>query len=823
MKVRPRSALFLLPLLFLLAVFSGGCPARQPEQPDRIRLDVFASGDSQTGMYGEVLDKPFRAVVEGPHRRGVLGGKGGRRPARSLPVTFEVEQPATGAVFVENGEPRIVVQTDASGTGSALLRLGNTPGDVGVTATVDTPAGKKPVRFRAIAGIEKTRDDLEGPTGTTFEDVGLVLYDAPGVPAEGVTVYFNVESGKTKAAVKPERVVTNNEGRAVTDWTLGEESRQYFLTAEIQDERPGIPPEKRFSGRQILFTAMGVNKTALLVNLLGGLAIFIFGMTLMSGGLQRMADRRLKAILHAMTRNRFLALGAGALFTAVIQASGATTVMVVGFVNAGLMSLTQAVGVIFGANIGTTITAQIIAFRIEAVSYPAIALGLVIMLAGRKPSLKSLGEAILGFGLLFLGMTTMGDLLKPLSNSPEFRSYFQMFDATPVNGVMPWSSALMGILIGTVMTVAIQSSSATVGLVMALASQGLINFYTAIPLVLGDNIGTTITALFASITTNRNAKRAALAHTLFNVVGALYMYILFFVPAWNGQPFFLGLVDWLTPGEVFAPAPENIARHIANAHTLFNISNCIIFLPLIGMIVWIAERVVPRTSADQETVLEYLEPHLLRTPSLALEQAIHEVAYMVRRAQKSYEEASAYFHGGPSELERKVVAREQVIDRLQSEITAYLVELSQQELVESEAGLIPVMIHAVNDTERIGDHCENLISLSANGRGRALKFSQTAEMDLAQIEKLVAEQFDSAQRALVEKDHEQVDRALKKQGRIKELLARVSENHVRRLETEECDIQSGVFFLDYIAHLERIANHLVNIAERAGLVIRALG
>ena len=819
--MRP-STLFLIPLLALLIVVGAGCPKTRAEEPDRIRFDAFASGDSQAGMYGQVLGKPFRATVEGPHRRGALGGEGGREPIENIDVTFEVERPENGALFVENKQPLITVKADASGTAPALLQLGNEPGDVGVIASVNTPAGKKSIRFRAIAGVEKTRTDLEGPTGTTLEDVGIVLYDPPGKPAQGVTVYFQVESDKNNASVKPERVVTDSEGRALTSWTIGDKSRQYHLTAEIQDERPGIPPEKRFSGRQIGFTAMGVNKTAMTINLLGGLAIFIFGMTLMSGGLQRMADRRLKSILHAMTRNRLLAVAVGAIFTGLIQASGATTVMVVGFVNAGLMTLAQAVGVIFGANIGTTVTAQIIAFRLESLSYPAIALGLLVSIVAKKPAIRSLGEAILGFGLLFLGMTTMGDLLKPLSNSPEFRSYFQLFDCTPVNGMMPWASALMCIFIGTIMTVVIQSSSATVGLVMALASQGLINFYTAVPLVLGDNIGTTVTAILASLTANRNAKRAALAHTMFNVAGSAYMYALFFLPVWNGQPIFLGLVDALTPGNVFAPAPENIARHIANAHSLFNITNCILFLPLIGLMIKLIETIIPRSTADKETVLEYLEPHLLRTPALALEQAIHEVAYMVRRAQKSFEEGCAYFHGGPPDLERKVKEREKVIDRLQSEITAYLVELSRQELSAAEASLIPALIHAVNDIERIGDHSEELVSLGADRRQRELKFSEAADRDFRQLEQIVAEEFDASHRALVEKSHGQVERVLRRQGRITEIMNRISENHVLRLECDECDIQTGIIFLDFIGHMERIAHHLLNVAERAGMVIRTL-
>jgi len=806
--------------LVALTALLTGCPQRAPIVPDKISLEPHASGDSQCGMYGDTLAKPFRVLVEGPHQPGLLGGKGGRHPAPGVDVVFQVEDPASGAVLSKNGEPEITVKTDTAGIASALLRLGDQPGDATVLATVETPKGPESARLRAISGVEKTRNELEGPTGATLKDVGLVLYDAPNKPAVGVTVYFHVEGAHHKSSSKPTMVLTDQEGRAVTAWTLGQATQQYFLDAEIQDDRADVPEARRFHGRHIRFEAMAVGTGQMLLTLVGGLAVFILGMKLMSAGLQRMADRRLKAILNSMTRNRVFAVGIGALITAMIQSSSATTVMVVGFINAGLINLAQATGVVFGANIGTTITAQIIAFKLNALAYPAIALGLILSSVGRKQGVRAFGESVLGFGLLFLGMTTMSDILKPLRYSPEFVSWFQLFDCTPVHGVVPWWPAFMCILVGTGATVIVQSSSATVGLVMALAGQGLISFYAAVPLVLGDNIGTTITAQFAALGANRNAKRAAIAHTMFNMVGALYMYLLLFLPLWGGQPVFLGFINAITPGEVFAAIPENLPRHIANAHTAFNVFNCLLFIPFIGAMVRLCERIIPLASTDEEQVLLYLEPHLVRTPALALNLAVKEVAYMLRRAQKSIEEGCEYFHGGPRELEEKIRKREKVIDRLQNKITAYLVDLSRETLSPAEAALIPKLIHAVNDAERIGDHSEDLVELAHLKQEHDVTFSPTAEEDLHKLEQLVSEQFEAARRALVDGDLEESKRVKRNEKQITEVMARISDDHIGRLESGACTIQNGVVFLDYIAHLERTGDHLVNIAKRAKKIIR---
>jgi len=813
--------------ILLIGLLLAGCGSNKDLVLTRIALDPDASGSNQCGIQGEVLAKPLRVVVFGHPMEGCWRSDS-EREAEGAEVTFSIENPDSGAVFEETRTTDYTVLSDSSGKAKTSLRLGSRFGDVRVVASVATADGISSVRFRAAAGVERIGENLEGPTGGRIDEFGVRLFDAPGIPAVGVLVLFRTAGDTSGAKVGSEMVLTDTEGRAVTSWKLGEKSQRYFATVDVQDERPQLsgctagshPAEgQRFSLQALQFEAMALNKMGMLASLVGGLAVFILGMKMMSLSLQRMADRRLKMILQAATRNRFFATGVGALITSIIQSSSATTVMVVGFVNAGLITLVQAVGVIYGANIGTTITAQVIAFKLDEMAYPAIALGLIISSFSRRTSLKFFGEAILGFGLLFLGMMTMGAILKPLRYSPEFQALFMSFDCTPINGQIPFGAALMSIAIGTVATFMIQSSSASIGLVQTLANQGLISYYTAVPLVLGDNIGTTITAFFASLGGNRNAKRAALAHALFNIIGAAYMYVLLFVPLWNGQPIFLGFINAITPGNAFGEAPDNVARHIANTHSVFNIVNCLLFLPFVHQLTRLCQKIIPVTDVDRETVLQYLEPNLLMSPSLALQQAVQEVAYMVNRARKSVDQSCTYFFGGDGNLERRVYKREVLIDRLQQEITEYLVELSNKGLPPREAMLIPALIHAVNDAERIGDHSESLIKLGLLRRADQHGISELADNDIRRIQVLIDRQFDAAHKALTSEDAEAVATVLKIEEEINVLTKKASENHVKRLEDGACDVQSGVIFLEFLSNLERVGDRLTIIAERAGQIL----
>jgi len=812
-----------LVLTFSLLLLAG-CGGGTPPTPDKLSLDAHASGNDQGGMYGELLPKPFRISLEGPQEPGLFGGKGSRHAVPHATIRFVVENPDSGAVFEDTGKPESEVSTDAGGFAQTRLRLGQQPGDVLVSALLPEHPDVERVRFRAMAGVQKIGKDLEGRTGETLEEFGVRLVEPTGKPATGVEVLFRVEGNGEGASVKRESVLTDEEGRAVTSWKLGKKVQQYYASVEIHDTRVSFPVEHRFDVRAITFEAMATNKREMFIVLAGGLAVFIFGMKLMSEGLQRMADRRLKSVLNFMTQNRLMAVGAGVLITAMIQSSSATTVMTVGFVNAGLMTLAQSIGVVFGANIGTTVTAQIIAFKLDALAYPAIALGLVMASLAKRPQFRSLGTAILGFGLLFLGMTTMSGILKPLRHSPQFVSWFSLFDCTPVDGgfVRPWA-AIMCILIGTATTVVVQSSSATVGLVLALASQGLISFYTAVPLILGDNIGTTVTANFAAIGTNRNARRTALAHTVFNVFGALYMYLLLFVPVWQGQPVFLGFVDWITPGDVFSTHSENLLRHVANSHTAFNLVNVAIFLPFTGWMAKVCQTVIPLTEADRDSVLRYLEPKLLQSPAIALSQAVQEVAFMVRKGQNAVNDSCTLFCEGGKEIEAKILEREKVIDRLQQEITAYLVDLSRRDLDPAESALIPALIHAVNDAERLGDHAEEMVELYHRMKDNKHKITKKGIKGIRQVQSALNGQFDAICRTLENGDASGAAEAVAVEEQLNALAVELTELHVERLEDGKCDVEAGVIYLDALAHLERVGDHLVNIAERAGTVLQVTG
>jgi Na/Pi-cotransporter len=817
---------FLTPyvLCAALALVLCGCEGRRNLSPESLAPEPHASGNNQFGFHGEELPDPLRVIVESARIPGLLGGKGGRKPIPDTPVTFAIETPNTGASLIVANEPvgdTATVRSGKGGVAAIHLRLGDRSQDVEVVAAVN---GLDPVRFRAGSGVRKVvaeGTNLSGPTKGKIPEFGVALTNPDGSPATGVVVHFSVVGEAKKSNVGDERVLTNAQGQAKTSWTLGEKSGTYSVMASVKDTREGIPDAARFQIEPIMFKAVALDKTGIIIKLFGGLAIFVFGMRTMSGGLQRMADRRLKTILQTMTRNRFLAIFAGAGLTAAVQSSSATTVMTVGFVNAGLITLVQAIGVIYGANIGTTVTAQIIAFKLNQLAFPAIACGLLLSLLGRKPAVKHLGEAILGFGFLFLGMTIMSDILKPLRTYPEFIQLFSQFDSSPDPGslIPKWQPALICILIGTVTTVLVQSSSATIGLVLALCSQDLLTFYTAVPLVLGDNIGTTITAIFASLGANRNAKRTALAHTLFNVFGAVYMYILLFVPlSKGGPPIFLGFVDWFTPGDAFSSTPENLLRHVANAHTSFNVLNCVLFIPFIPIMARICQKIIPVTEADQEKVLQYLEPRLLQQPTIALEQSILEIGYMVRRGQKSVNEACDLFCGKASGLEKKILAREEFIDRLQHEITAYLVELSRMSLPSKEATLIPALIHAVNDAERVGDHAEDLVEIHQLRKEHKHKLSDFAIDSVRQFQELINKQFETTLLLLEKNDEGSVQHVVDIEREITDVLMKISEEHVARLEREECDVQTGVLFLDFLAHLERVGDHLLNIAERAGVI-----
>lgn len=446
-----------------------------------------------------------------------------------------------------------------------------------------------------------------------------------------------------------------------------------------------------------------MNVGQLVVTVLGGLSIFVYGMGLMSEGLTQIAGSRLKAALGFMTRNRVAAILAGAGITALVQSSSATSVMTVGFVNAGLLSLEQAIGVIFGANVGTTITGQLVSFKLTDLALPAVTLGVIGLMVSKRQATRGIWRTVLGFGLLFFGMTLMSHELKAVAKLPEFVKFFSLFDCTPsASGFLPLGSIFGAIAVGTLCTMVVQSSSATIGITIALAEAGLINLWTAIPIVLGDNIGTTVTAALAAIGTNMNAKRTALAHALFNLIGTMLLVTTFVIVFGNAAgvraPAFFHLVNACTEGNGFVGM--NPGRHVAMAHTLFNVTNVVVlafFIPLLARLC----RGIIHTSDDGR--VKILEAHLLATPSLALQAVQTALADMTRRAWTVASVALKCCLGKADVNAESIENAEREIDDLRGQIRNYLIEISQRKLNAREAEMIPELLHCANDAERISD------------------------------------------------------------------------------------------------------------------------
>ena len=524
----------------------------------------------------------------------------------------------------------------------------------------------------------------------------------------------------------------------------------------------------------------------LIFGLLGGLGLFIYGIHLMGEGLQNAAGERLRRLLRALTKNAFIGTVVGAFITAIIQSSSATTVMVVGFVNAGLMTLQQSIGVILGANIGTTITAQIIAFKLTEYALPVIAVGTVLFLFVNRRFWKFFGLFLLGFGILFLGLTLMTDAVKPLSQQPAIRDFFVQYSQKP----------LMGILTGAIITAILQGSGATIGVVITLASLGVFDLQAAIPLVFGCNIGTCATALLASLGTSISARRAALAHILFNTITTL-----FFIPL---LPFYDKLI---------ALTATDVARQVANAHTLFNVTGTLIFLPFVGFYTKLIERLLPGKDTFIETQAKYLEKHLLTTPLVALDASIKEMTRMMELARSMVGDAMKGFFDSDVKSLELVSKKEVAVDNLQEAITNYLMELMQREISPEIAHKIPSLLHSVNDIERIGDHSENLMELAERKMTAELPFTHDARQEIREIYTLVDKMAEAVITALDAVDQDKAKYVIGLEEQVNKLTMQLRENHISRLSNNKCKVLSGIVFLDIVSNFEKIGDHLTNIAQ----------
>jgi len=804
MKIKIHYLFALLSLLIL----SAGCG--QSEETKAVDRITVVKGDNQCGMPGELCKDELVIELLSPVIKGFLGGKGERYPVKGVKVLF---------VPLDGSDSQAVPGEAVSDEGGGVrvkLKAGKNIGDQYLKII---PVGFEKVTktIRIISGVSitgaKQESSVDSPLTNPLE---MTIYNMQGNPVKGARVYFHIanspEIGKSSAACTPSSVLTDDSGRAKTEVMIGAKTGIYTVTAEVIDKKSGI------FVRGIEIQEMGINVTGLIITVMGGLAFFIYGMKLMSDGLQLVAGDKMKTILHLFTSNRIIAVAAGATVTAVIQSSSACTVMVVGFVNAGLLNLTQAIGIIFGANIGTTMTAQMISFNIGWIALPAIISGLLILLLSKKTFSQGWAQTILGLGMLFFGMGMMGDELKLIGKFPSFVAFFKTFDCTPVNGTMPIGAVLGAIGIGTLATILIQSSSATIGIVLALASGGLINFWTAFPLVLGDNIGTTITAVLAALPTNKRARQAAIAHVLFNVIGTAIMVILFYVPSpGSGYPLFLNLINATTPGNVFAEVPQNLVRHIAMSHTIFNVSNVIVMLPFVGIIARICNFLV-KIEKDEPVKSFFLEPRLLDTPSAAIEQVIVSLRDMLKEAWSMVEKATTknvLLEKTDIALTSHLARREQKVDKLQKNITDYLVNLTCRKLTEHQAAIIPLLMHCTNDAERIADHAENILNLAKRIEVSRSSLSGNAMDELGNTWKILSDQAGNVVECLNNTDNANVKIALNDEIEINNLVAELEAGNIKRLQQGQCEPEAGIIFIEMLSELEKIGDHLSNIAERA--------
>ena len=551
------------------------------------------------------------------------------------------------------------------------------------------------------------------------------------------------------------------------------------------------------------------------MQVIGGLAIFIFGMKIMSDGLHHAAGEKMRTILRAFSSNRFVAIASGAAVTCAVQYSSATTVMVVGFINAGLLNLVQGIGLMFGAHVGTTITAQLVAFKISWIIMPAITAGLLLSFIPRQ-RIARWSETVLGFGLLFHGMDLMSGALKKINESnPElFKNAFKYFTCQPDDNGMLLGFAVIGaILVGMIATMIVQSSSASTGIIIALGASGSLEVYTAVALVLGCNIGTTITAQLAAITANRVAKQAALANTLSMFFGAILMYISFMIPV-NGVPVFFALLDKLG-GEV--------PRQIANAHTVFNILNTLVLLPFIPMIATLCEKIIP--VKNSKVKYQKLEPHLLDTPPIALAQTTSSLRQMLKKAWKMID-CSLMIYIDNNEKNQSIVKqldkREADIDERQKDITEYLSQLMRRDLTQKEAEQIPLLLHCTNDVERIGDHTELIRAITEKLNDDKIRFSPEAEEEFKRLHASLNDLAELSIELLEKNTSSCHEKAKQVQERLFTMLDRSEAEHISRINNGECRPQVGILYLELIEEIRKISRHLENINDRAGMFYEKL-
>lgn len=539
-----------------------------------------------------------------------------------------------------------------------------------------------------------------------------------------------------------------------------------------------------------------INLFQIALAFIGGFGLFMFGMDYMGEGLKKAAGSKMKNLLGVLTSNPFLGVLAGMGVTAIIQSSSATTVMVVGFVNAGLMSLKQAVGVIMGANVGTTVTAWIISLgdwatflKPSTLAPLFIGVGVIMILFSNKQKVKQIGQIVFGFGALFLGLDLMGEAVKPLSQLEETKQLFVTLGSNPI----------LGILTGAIVTAVIQSSSASVGILQTLAMAALVPWNTAIYIILGQNIGTTVTAMLSSVGAGTNGKRAAVIHLLFNVIGSIVFAII-------GVIFF----TFINPavGETTISSTQ-----ISITHTVFNILNTLMLFPFANVLVKLAEKLVKGKDESNESELQHLDERILETPSFAVQNATKEVVRMGEMSALNAKVAMQALLDKDEAKIQEVFDREKVINQLQHGINHYLIKITNLSLSEDEHNMVTGLFHSVSDIERVGDHAENIVELAEGLIRDEVKFTDTAKQELTEIARIAIECFELAIQACEFDDRTIAKQALPMEQTVDKMEETLRSRHIKRLSENKCTSMAGVIFLDVISNLERISDHASNVAQ----------
>lgn len=529
-----------------------------------------------------------------------------------------------------------------------------------------------------------------------------------------------------------------------------------------------------------------------ILTMAGGLGLFLFGMELMSDSIEKVAGARLRRILEIFTTNRFMGMIVGIIFTGIIQSSSACTVMVVSFVNSGLMNLYQAAGVILGANIGTTITSQLVSFNLSKIAPLILLVGVVVMMFTKKEKVRKVAEVVVGFGILFVGLSTMSQAMANMKNEPQV-----------VNLLMSLKNPFLATLMGFALTAIIQSSSVTVSIVLLLANQDLLPLPITLYIILGCNIGACATAMLASMTGKKDAKRAALIHLLFNIIGTVIIYIALFVAG-----------DQIV--ELIKSISADNGRFVANAHTLIKISQVIMLFPFTGWLVKMTYLIVPgedqKVGYRESYQLKYIGDKVVFNPATAVVEVVKELERMASLAEENLNRAMNALITLDEEDIEEVYEVEKNINFLNHAITDYLVKINQTTLPIEDLNSLGALFHVVNDIERIGDHAENVADAARQRKEEGVSISKEAQKELGDMLEMVNKIIRYAVEMFAKSDETHMQEIITLEDQVDEKERELQKKHVERLTKGECSPEAGMIFSDIVSGLERVADHATNIA-----------